>query len=160
MPSATRSSHSPGSNLRAAGAAGAAAAAAAGLGSSSSELGVFSRLQQTVAVPGPGSAGLPLLSFLGSSREGVRLESLRVAEEVLGDSFRLLAFEPGSGSKDPLSWVPAFVNSSLVLAPRGVGATSFRLYEALQLCCILCRQPMLAQEGLRTGQRALAQAEL
>ena len=69
----------------------------------------------------------PPISFLGTVREGMREQANGI---LLG---ALPRFTSGKLPAEGLAWVPAFANATLVFAPRGVGATSFRLYEALQL---------------------------
>jgi hypothetical protein len=83
-----------------------------------------------ITVP-PYGAASHALSFLGSSRSGTReyaLDALRGAAPGYVNE----AEKVGAPHFQPASWLPAFVDTTLALAPRGTGATSFRLYEALQ----------------------------
>jgi hypothetical protein len=109
---------------------------------------------ERAAVPPFGAAPVPL-TFFGASREGTREKALRLLSGPLGGGGgggggggdgavgRKAAGRPpaparlfsngGLLPRSPAAWVPLFANTTLALAPRGVGATSFRLFEALQL---------------------------
>jgi hypothetical protein len=89
---------------------------------------VRAALEAGVEVPPPRAAALAL-GFQGSARDGARARATAAAASALGTAFAVNK----SLSPHPLEWVPSLVASRLVFAPRGVGATSFRLFEALQL---------------------------
>ncbi len=83
---------------------------------------------ERAAVP-PFGAADPPLTFFGSDRDGTRAAALRTIAAEQPGRFRL----GGRLPNDPALWVPPFANATLAFAPRGTGATSFRLFEALQL---------------------------
>jgi len=67
---------------------------------------------------------------LEAIRDGVRADALKAV------AFALPGFKTGAAQalpRDPAVWVPRLANTTFAFAPRGVGATSFRLFEALQL---------------------------
>jgi hypothetical protein len=80
------------------------------------------------AAVAPFGSAQPALSFFGKRREGPRTDALDAVARAAPSLFKE-ALLPNN----PAAWVPAFANTTLAFAPRGVGATSFRLYEALQL---------------------------
>jgi hypothetical protein len=79
-----------------------------------------------VRVPPHGTAS-HLISFVGSAREGTRETAITTLQTLVED------FVHVSLPNDPLVWVKHFVDATFALSPSGVGITSFRLYEALQL---------------------------
>ena len=89
---------------------------------------VRAALARGVEVPPPLSARFAL-GFQGSARSGARARATAAAAAALGPAFAVNK----SRTPHPLEWVPPLVAARLVFAPRGVGATSFRLFEALQL---------------------------
>jgi hypothetical protein len=89
---------------------------------------VTAALSAFVEVPQPDAAAFAL-GFQGSARDGARKRATASAAKALGAVFAVNK----SATPHPLEWVPPMVAARLVFAPRGVGATSFRLYEALQV---------------------------
>lgn len=84
----------------------------------------------------PGGAAVPRygdaphsLAFFGTPHAGARLNALNVLTAAVPDFLSV-----GKLPNAPDVWVPRVAAASTIIAaPRGVGATSFRLYEALQL---------------------------
>ena len=90
-------------------------------------------------VPGPLShdekKDAPILSFIGSSREGARAQALEDVTKLYGSDFQRVEKFPGMSGIDyqVKDWVTIAANASAVLAPRGVGPTSFRFFESFQM---------------------------
>jgi hypothetical protein len=70
----------------------------------------------------------PALSFYGNKWEGFRGAAVAITESTLGSAFPSTMLNVSD-----LGWVQQFAHTTLAFAPRGIGATSYRLYEALQL---------------------------
>ena len=95
-------------------------------------------LQRAFSIPQPAQARYSL-SLLGNLRTGARERVHGAALALLGPSY-----SHNRSAVAPEAWVAPFVDTRLALAPRGVGSTSFRLYEALQLGV----PPVYAFDGL------------
>jgi phage baseplate assembly protein W len=81
---------------------------------------------------------LHTVSFVGTVRPGVRQVVMDATATALGHRF-VHGFVEGTG------WQEAMSSTLYQLAPRGVGPTSFRLYEAIQLGLV----PIYVWEGVR-----------
>jgi hypothetical protein len=88
---------------------------------------VRAAVEAAVEVPPPREAAA-VLGFQGSARAGARARATAAAAAALGPAFAV-----NRSGVHPLEWAPPLVRARLAFAPRGVGATSFRLFEALQL---------------------------
>jgi hypothetical protein len=116
----------PSGALALAGAQQALAVAAPG----DSEGALSAALQARFSIPPPPNA-THALSFYGSPTNGAaRSGAIAAARAALGPG-RFTSNK--TTSNHPMAWVRNFTDTVLVLAPRGVGSTSFRLYEALQV---------------------------
>jgi len=106
---------------------GAVAAAAAAAEHTSNSDPIIASIAK-IKIPSPTLAQFSL-SLIGNRRAGSREKVHLAAKRLLLQEY----IQNVSHASSPSAWVKRLVDTRLALAPRGVGSTSFRLYEALQL---------------------------